>query len=113
MRHEYETASIIASSPRLRGLTAKTRIHEFKWKNRSGATLRYSGIRPSMYAAAYRPRRLWMMRNVIKLMSRFRTRASEEFLSAYWETSGTLPDTPTKCLLGLFLIEKAAYENCL
>jgi maltose alpha-D-glucosyltransferase / alpha-amylase len=45
-----------------------------------------------------------------ELMSQFRTRVSQEFLSAYWETSGTQPDTPTKCLLGLFLIEKAAYE---
>ena len=45
-----------------------------------------------------------------QLMSQFRTRASEQFLSAYWETSGSQPDTPTKCLLGLFLIEKAAYE---
>jgi maltose alpha-D-glucosyltransferase/alpha-amylase len=45
-----------------------------------------------------------------ELMSQFRTRASEEFLNAYWETSGTQPDTTNKCLLGLFLIEKAAYE---
>jgi maltose alpha-D-glucosyltransferase / alpha-amylase len=45
-----------------------------------------------------------------ELMSQFRTRASEKFLSAYWETSGSRPDTTNKCLLGLFLIEKAAYE---
>jgi maltose alpha-D-glucosyltransferase / alpha-amylase len=45
-----------------------------------------------------------------QLMSQFRTRASEGFLSGYWQTSGAQPDTPTKCLLGLFLIEKAAYE---
>jgi maltose alpha-D-glucosyltransferase / alpha-amylase len=45
-----------------------------------------------------------------ELMSQFRARASQEFLSAYWETSGAQPDTPTKCLLGLFLIEKAVYE---
>ena len=43
-------------------------------------------------------------------MSQFRTRASEEFLNAYWETRGTQPDTTNKCLLGLFFIEKAAYE---
>jgi len=50
-----------------------------------------------------------MSRSVIN-SCQFRTRASEQFLSAYWETSGSQPDTPTKCLLGLFLIEKAAYE---
>jgi maltose alpha-D-glucosyltransferase / alpha-amylase len=45
-----------------------------------------------------------------QLMSQFRTRASDEFLSAYWQSSGSQPDTTNKCLLGLFLIEKAAYE---
>jgi maltose alpha-D-glucosyltransferase/alpha-amylase len=45
-----------------------------------------------------------------QLMSQFRTRASEEFLSSYWGSSGSQPDTRNKCLLGLFLIEKAAYE---
>ena len=45
-----------------------------------------------------------------QLMLQFRTRASEAFLRAYWETSGTQPDVATRSLLGLFLIEKAAYE---
>jgi maltose alpha-D-glucosyltransferase / alpha-amylase len=45
-----------------------------------------------------------------QLMLQFRTRASEAFLRAYWETSGTQPDAATGSLLGLFLIEKAAYE---
>jgi maltose alpha-D-glucosyltransferase/alpha-amylase len=45
-----------------------------------------------------------------EFIARYRTQASQAFLQAYWETS-PLRDTPAaRALLGLFLIEKAAYE---
>ena len=45
-----------------------------------------------------------------EFIARFRTRASQAFLQAYWAAS-PLRDTPAaRALLGLFLIEKAAYE---
>ncbi len=45
-----------------------------------------------------------------EFIARYRTQASQAFLQAYWEAS-PLRDTPAaRALLGLFLIEKAAYE---
>jgi maltose alpha-D-glucosyltransferase/alpha-amylase len=45
-----------------------------------------------------------------KLIAEFRRRASEAFLRGYWQTSVVKRDKASRALLGLFLIEKAAYE---
>ncbi|MGC1779949.1 MAG: maltose alpha-D-glucosyltransferase [Xanthobacteraceae bacterium] len=45
-----------------------------------------------------------------KLIAEFRRQASEAFLRGYWETSVLKRDKASRALLGLFLIEKAAYE---
>jgi maltose alpha-D-glucosyltransferase / alpha-amylase len=45
-----------------------------------------------------------------KLIAEFGRRASAAFLRGYWETSILKRDPATRALLGLFLIEKAAYE---
>jgi len=44
------------------------------------------------------------------LISDFRLRASTAFLEAYWAAIGTPIGASERALLGLFLIEKAAYE---
>jgi maltose alpha-D-glucosyltransferase / alpha-amylase len=45
-----------------------------------------------------------------ELISQFRSRGSTAFLSAYWNSAGTQNGPAESALLGLFLIEKAAYE---
>jgi maltose alpha-D-glucosyltransferase / alpha-amylase len=45
-----------------------------------------------------------------ELISQFRSRGSTAFLSAYWNSAGAQNGPAESALLGLFLIEKAAYE---
>ena len=45
-----------------------------------------------------------------ELISQFRSRGSTAFLSAYWKSAGAQNGPAERALLGLFLIEKAAYE---
>jgi maltose alpha-D-glucosyltransferase / alpha-amylase len=45
-----------------------------------------------------------------ELISQFRSRGSIAFLSAYWKSAGAQNGPAERALLGLFLIEKAAYE---
>jgi len=45
-----------------------------------------------------------------ELISQFRARGSTAFLSAYWNSAGAQNGPAESALLGLFLIEKAAYE---
>ena len=45
-----------------------------------------------------------------ELISQFRSRGSTAFLSAYWKSAGAQNGLAERALLGLFLIEKAAYE---
>jgi maltose alpha-D-glucosyltransferase / alpha-amylase len=45
-----------------------------------------------------------------ELISQFRSRGTAAFLSAYWEAAGSRNGPAELALLGLFLIEKAAYE---
>ena len=45
-----------------------------------------------------------------ELISQFRSRGTAAFLSAYWEAAGSQNGPAERALLGLFLIEKAAYE---
>ena len=45
-----------------------------------------------------------------ELISQFRSRGAAAFLSAYWEAAGSPNGPAERALLGLFLIEKAAYE---
>ena len=45
-----------------------------------------------------------------ELIARFRRQASQAFLKGYWSASPLRDTAATRALLGLFLIEKAAYE---
>jgi len=47
-----------------------------------------------------------------ELIAQFRRRASAAFLRGYWQTSPLRNTAPTRALLDLFLMEKAAYEIC-
>jgi maltose alpha-D-glucosyltransferase/alpha-amylase len=45
-----------------------------------------------------------------RVIDEFRRRAARAFLKEYWAVRGTARSAPERALLGLFLIEKAAYE---
>jgi maltose alpha-D-glucosyltransferase/alpha-amylase len=45
-----------------------------------------------------------------RIIDEFRRRAARTFLKEYWAVRGTGRSTSERDLLGLFLIEKAAYE---
>jgi maltose alpha-D-glucosyltransferase/alpha-amylase len=45
-----------------------------------------------------------------RVIDEFRRRAARAFLKEYWAVRGTGRSTSERDLLGLFLIEKAAYE---